>query len=48
MRVLEVGFFNPFAGGVDADLRIALRNLFDGDDDFHDEWLQFILAHAPS
>ena len=32
---LDVGLFNPFAGGVDAHLRIALRDLFDGDDDFH-------------
>ncbi len=42
--VLEVGFFNPFAGGVDADRGVALGNLFDGDDDFHGSMLSFILA----
>ncbi len=35
--VLEVGLFDPLAGGVDADLCIALGDLLDGDDDFHDE-----------
>ncbi len=33
--VLQVGFFNPFAGGVDADLRIAFGDLLDGYYDFH-------------
>ena len=36
---LKVGFFDPFAGGVDADLRIALGDLFDGYDDFHSKML---------
>ena len=35
--VLDIGFFNPFAGCVDADLGIALRNLLDGYDDLHAE-----------
>ena len=34
----------PFAGGVDADLGIAVGNLFDGDDDFHGEGLTSILT----
>ena len=34
---LQVGFFDPFAGAVDAHLRIALGDLLDGDDDFHTE-----------
>ena len=46
-RVLQAGFFNPLAGGVDADLRIALRDLLDGDDDFHTFDLLFILAGHP-
>ncbi len=33
--VLKVGFLDPFAGGVDADLRIALGDLLDGYYDFH-------------
>ena len=32
---LDVGFFNPFPGAVDAHLRIALRDLLDGYDDLH-------------
>ena len=32
---LEIGFVDPSAGGVDAERRIALGDLFDGDDDFH-------------
>jgi hypothetical protein len=43
---LEVGLFNPFAGRVDADLGIAFGNLFDGDDDLHDEKLSYILTDA--
>ena len=35
--VLQVGLFDPFSGAVDADLRIALGDLFDGYDDFHAE-----------
>jgi len=33
--VSQVGFFDPLALGGDAQLRIARRNLLDGDDDFH-------------
>ncbi len=36
--VLEIGLVDPFAGGVDADLGVAVGDLFDGYDDFHDEW----------
>ena len=32
---LEVGFFDPFAGAGDANLSIALGDLFDADDNFH-------------
>ena len=32
---LEIGFVNPLARCVDAELRIAVRYLFDGYDDFH-------------
>jgi len=36
-RKLKIGFFNPLTRGVDAKLRIAVRNLFDSDNDFHNE-----------
>ena len=42
--VLDVGFFNPFAGGVDADWGVAVGNLFDGYDDFHDVTLVHLSA----
>jgi hypothetical protein len=41
---LEIGLVNPLAGGVDADLGVAFGDLFDGYDDFHDEWASFILT----
>jgi hypothetical protein len=34
---LQVGFVDPLGRSVDADLRIAFGDLFDGYDDFHDE-----------
>ena len=47
-RVLQLTLFNPFAGSGDVNRGVAVWNLFDSNNDFHDEWLQFILAHAPS
>jgi hypothetical protein len=34
---LNVRFFDPFTGGIDANGRIALGDLFDANDDFHAE-----------
>ena len=38
--VLEVGFFNPLGVSVDANLCIAIWNLFDGYDDLHSKNLR--------
>ena len=45
---LEVGLLNPLAGRVDADRRIAVGNLFDGNDDFHGFSTSIILTRGRS